>query len=40
MAQRHGIETLDPNSVDDVPAAVLEMTSGCGAHGVIDAVGM
>ena len=40
MAARHGIETVDPTGIDDVPAAVLEMTGGYGAHGVIDAVGM
>ena len=40
MAARHGIETVDPTDVDDVPAALLEMTGGYGAHGVIDAVGM
>jgi threonine dehydrogenase-like Zn-dependent dehydrogenase len=39
MAERHGIEVLD-NSKVDVPAAVLEMTSGRGADGVIEAVGM
>ena len=40
MAARHGIETVDPTDIDDVPAALLEMTGGYGAHGVIDAVGM
>lgn len=40
MAERHGIETLDPSTVDDVPAALLEMTGGYGADSVIDAVGM
>ena len=40
MAERHGIQTLDPAGLDDVPAAVLELTGGYGAHGVIDAVGM
>lgn len=40
MAARHGIEVLDTSKVDDVPAAVLEMTSGRGADGVIEAVGM
>ena len=39
MAARHGVEVVDPSTVDDVPAAMLEATSG-GAHGVIDAVGM
>src|SRR3954452_23028531 len=40
MSQRHGVETLDFSSVDDVPAAVYDMTSGRGADGVIEAVGM
>ncbi|MFI5889990.1 zinc-dependent alcohol dehydrogenase [Actinoplanes sp. NPDC051513] len=40
MATRHGIEVIDTGAVDDVPAAVLDMTSGRGADGVIEAVGM
>src|SRR6195952_2561093 len=40
MAERHGIETLDPSGVDDVPAALIEMTAGRGPDSVIDAVGM
>ncbi|WP_433362944.1 zinc-dependent alcohol dehydrogenase [Actinoplanes sp. CA-142083] len=40
MAQRHGIEVIDTSKADDVPAAVLDMTSGRGADGVIEAVGM
>ena len=40
MAERHGIETLDALSVDDVPAAIREMTDGRGTDAVIDAVGM
>ena len=40
MAGRHGVETVDPDGLDDVPSALLEMTGGYGAHGVIDAVGM
>ncbi|MDP9408735.1 MAG: glutathione-dependent formaldehyde dehydrogenase [Actinomycetota bacterium] len=40
MARRHGIDVLDTRQVDDVPAAVLEMTSGRGADGVVEAVGM
>jgi threonine dehydrogenase-like Zn-dependent dehydrogenase len=40
MAERHGIETVDPTGVDDVPARILDLTGGYGAHGVIDAVGM
>jgi threonine dehydrogenase-like Zn-dependent dehydrogenase len=40
MARRHGAETLDSNDVDDVADALIEMTSGRGPDGVIDAVGM
>ncbi|MCW2764260.1 MAG: Alcohol dehydrogenase GroES domain protein [Nocardioides sp.] len=40
MARRHGIETLDSNDVDDVAEALIEMSSGRGPDGVIDAVGM
>jgi threonine dehydrogenase-like Zn-dependent dehydrogenase len=40
MARRHGIEVLDGSKIDDVPAAIFEMTSGRGADGVVDAVGM
>ena len=40
MAERHGIETLDPSSVDDVPEALRQMTGGRGPDSVIDAVGM
>jgi threonine dehydrogenase-like Zn-dependent dehydrogenase len=40
MARRHGIEVIDEGEVDDVPAAILEMTGGRGADGVVDAVGM
>jgi len=40
MAERHGIETLDPSAVDDVPEALREMTGGRGPDSVIDAVGM
>ena len=40
MAARHGIETLDPTGIDDVPAALIEMTGGRGPDSVIDAVGM
>jgi threonine dehydrogenase-like Zn-dependent dehydrogenase len=40
MAARHGVETVDPDQVDDVPSALVELTAGYGAHGVIDAVGM
>jgi threonine dehydrogenase-like Zn-dependent dehydrogenase len=40
MAARHGVETIDTSSVDDVPARVRELTGGRGADAVIDAVGM
>ncbi|MEU4243353.1 zinc-dependent alcohol dehydrogenase [Actinoplanes sp. NPDC026619] len=40
MAERHGIEVLDTSKIDDIPAAVLELTGGRGADGVIEAVGM
>ncbi len=40
MARRNGIEVLDFTEVDDVPAAVAEMTDGRGADGVVEAVGM
>ncbi|GAA0922619.1 zinc-dependent alcohol dehydrogenase [Virgisporangium aurantiacum] len=40
MARRHGIEVLDDSQVDDVPAAILDLTDGRGADGVIEAVGM
>ncbi|MDR7275529.1 zinc-dependent alcohol dehydrogenase [Catenuloplanes atrovinosus] len=40
MAQRNGVEVLDDTKIDDIPAAVLELTDGRGADGVIEAVGM
>ena len=40
MARRHGIDVIDQSAVDDVPGMVMEMTSGRGADGVVDAVGM
>jgi threonine dehydrogenase-like Zn-dependent dehydrogenase len=40
LARRHGIEVVDDSQVDDVPAAIYELTGGRGADGVIDAVGM
>ncbi|MCM3660667.1 glutathione-dependent formaldehyde dehydrogenase [Georgenia satyanarayanai] len=40
MARRHGIATMDLRGVDDVAAAVRELTHGRGADSVIDAVGM
>jgi threonine dehydrogenase-like Zn-dependent dehydrogenase len=40
MARRHGIEAVDVSDLDDVPAALIEMTGGRGPDAVIDAVGM
>ncbi|PYG00564.1 Threonine dehydrogenase [Georgenia satyanarayanai] len=40
MARRHGVTTMDLRGVDDVAAAVRELTNGRGADSVIDAVGM
>jgi threonine dehydrogenase-like Zn-dependent dehydrogenase len=40
MAARHGVETIDEDSVEDAHEVVLELTSGRGADSVIDAVGM
>jgi threonine dehydrogenase-like Zn-dependent dehydrogenase len=40
MAKRHGVETIDLTDVDDVTEAVLELTDGRGADGVLEAVGM
>jgi threonine dehydrogenase-like Zn-dependent dehydrogenase len=40
MAQRHGVETVDLDAHDDVPAFLREMTEGRGPDSVIDAVGM
>jgi threonine dehydrogenase-like Zn-dependent dehydrogenase len=40
MARRHGIEVIDTAAVDDVEAAVLDLTAGRGPDGVVDAVGM
>jgi threonine dehydrogenase-like Zn-dependent dehydrogenase len=40
MARRHGVEVLNFDEVDDVPAAVRELTGGRGADSVIEAVGM
>jgi threonine dehydrogenase-like Zn-dependent dehydrogenase len=36
----HGVETIDVSAVDDVPAAVRQLTAGRGPDSVIDAVGM
>ena len=40
MARRHGVETIDSNSIEDAPAAIRELTGGRGPDSVIDAVGM
>ncbi len=40
MAERHGIETLDPSQIDDLPGALQDLTGGRGPDSVIDAVGM
>jgi threonine dehydrogenase-like Zn-dependent dehydrogenase len=40
LARRHGIEVVDRTAVEDVPAALREMTDGRGPAAVIDAVGM
>ncbi|GII99952.1 threonine dehydrogenase-like Zn-dependent dehydrogenase [Sediminihabitans luteus] len=40
MARRHGAEVIDASVVDDVGAAVRELTEGRGPDSVIDAVGM
>ena len=40
MAQRHGVETVDFSTVDDITDASWEMTDGRGFDSVIDAVGM
>ena len=40
MAERHGIEVLNDEKVDDIGAAVRDMTHGRGADSVIEAVGM
>jgi threonine dehydrogenase-like Zn-dependent dehydrogenase len=39
-ARAHGVETLDLEEHDDLPAVVREMTDGRGPISVIDAVGM
>ena len=39
-AAAHGVTTLDLESVEDLPAAVRELTDGRGPISVIDAVGM
>ena len=40
MARRHGIQVIDTGAVDDVVAAVQDLTDGRGADGTVDAVGM
>ncbi|WP_028047985.1 Zn-dependent alcohol dehydrogenase [Cellulomonas sp. URHE0023] len=40
MAQRHGIDVIDVTAVDDLEAAVRDLTGGRGADSTIDAVGM
>jgi threonine dehydrogenase-like Zn-dependent dehydrogenase len=35
MAERHGVETLDPDAVGDVPAALQDLTKDHGPHTVI-----
>lgn len=40
MARRHGIETVDMSEVDDVAEAIIDLTGGRGADGVVEAVGM
>lgn len=40
MARRHGVEVLDLREVDDIPAALRDLTDGRGPASVIDAVGM
>jgi threonine dehydrogenase-like Zn-dependent dehydrogenase len=40
MAERHGVETIDANEVDDVPQLLKDRTQGRGPDSTIDAVGM
>lgn len=40
LAQAHGIETVDLSAVEDVPAAILDLTQGRGPDAVLEAVGM
>jgi threonine dehydrogenase-like Zn-dependent dehydrogenase len=40
LARAHGMETINLDEVDDVAEAVIELTGGRGADGVLDAVGM
>jgi threonine dehydrogenase-like Zn-dependent dehydrogenase len=40
MAERHGVEALDPSEHEDISASLRELTGGRGPDSVIDAVGM
>jgi threonine dehydrogenase-like Zn-dependent dehydrogenase len=40
MAQRHGVETVDLSSVDDISATLIDLVDGRGPDATIDAVGM
>ena len=40
MAESFGVETLDPDTVEDVAATLIDMVDGRGPDAVIDAVGM
>jgi threonine dehydrogenase-like Zn-dependent dehydrogenase len=40
LAERWGVQTVNAAEVDDVPAALRELTAGRGPDAVIDAVGM
>lgn len=40
MARRHGVEVVDSRTVDDVGAAIRDLTDGHGTDSAIDAVGM
>ena len=39
-AERFGVETLDPETLDNTASALIELTGGRGPDAVIDAVGM
>ena len=40
LARDHGVETIDMDEVDDVGAALIEITEGRGPDGILEAVGM
>lgn len=40
LAARFGVETVDPDQLDDTADALIEMTDGRGPDSVVDAVGM